>query len=151
MVDALHFEALMKAIPRILRHNTAKLGPIDMAQEEVLRMVAAARDQASTTDARHMLAILILTRQQNRPQVEFDLQLGRYPQNHNSELFLSDRFSRADHHFPRIVYGADQHRHFCRPGCPLARRRAHLDDGRKLIRGSFGLPHIALQKELGIP
>jgi hypothetical protein len=83
---------------------------------------------------------------QNRPEVEFDLHLGRDPQNRDSELFLLDRLARANHHFPRIVHGVDQHRHFSRPRRPLGRRRPLLDQGRKLFRCSFGLPHIGLRK-----
>jgi hypothetical protein len=49
-----------------------------------------------------------------------------------------------------LVRWVDQHRHFRGPGRALCRGRPLLDQGRKLMRCSFGLPHIALRKAISI-
>jgi hypothetical protein len=82
-------------------------------------------------------------------KVKLGLHLDRDPQNDRSELFLSDRFSRADHYFPRIVHRVQQHCHFRRPRPML--RGPRSNQRHKLIRRSFSFPHIGIRKELGIP
>jgi hypothetical protein len=62
------------------------------------------------------------------PQVKLVLHLGRDPHHGNSELFLLNGFTRADHHLPGIVHSIEQHSHFRRPR--PKRRSAFLDQRR---------------------